>query len=148
MFKILAVSLVALTFSAFAQETVCYKAKAQVPAEVPAVLCLESIYEGTQVNVINVDSKNQTLPFNLTVTDIRRHNEERYKFSAEYEYVNFEDRGQHCGEAREVKLVISGRNDYGKIDPKALEVVVENNVNRDPCNLATYYKTIKYEIVK
>lgn len=148
MFKIFAVSLVALTFSAFAQETVCYKATAKVPSEVPSVLCFESIYEGAQGNVLNVDSKSQTLPHSLEVTSFRRHNEDKYSFTAEFTYVNFEDRSSYCGYSRGVKLVVSGQSEITNIDPKALSISVEVQVNKDPCNLATYETKIPYVLVK
>lgn len=148
MFKIFAVSLVALTFSAFARETVCYKAILKVPSEVPSVLCLESVYESGHAGTINVDSYNQSVPFILDVTDFRRHNEDRYKFTAEHTYVEFQDQATYCASARGVKLVVSGESTAAVINPKALTISVEVEENKDPCNLATYETKIPYVLVK
>lgn len=148
MFKIFAASLIALSFSAFASETTCFKATGKVPAEVPATLCLEAIYEAGQPGFLNVDSRNQTIPYTLTVTDFRRHNEDKYKFQAEYVYVDMEDRSWHCADAREVKLVISGSSESATINPKTLTVKVEETESRDVCHDYGRTTEYKYELVK
>lgn len=149
MFKIFAASLIALSFSAFAQETTyCFKATARVPRPAPQVVCLESIYNGYEHGIFRIDSKNHSLPQKIDVLEIRKHNEDRFKFTAESLLLDWNERPNHCGDALELIWKFAGESQNEFIDPKTLKISLDMRESNDPCHFEGYESTVVYELVK
>jgi hypothetical protein len=122
--------------------TVCYQATKRVPNAVPSVLCLDGIYESALQNVLQIESRDGSMPESIKVTRLSRHNEDRTSFSAEALLVN--DWQYSCGYGLKAYLKIDGESETGFIRADRLNVSVGVMESNDVCHFEPPYEMIPY----
>jgi hypothetical protein len=125
------------------EHTVCYQATKRVPKAIPSVFCLDGIYESALQDVLQIDSRDGSLPRSVKITRLSRHNEDRYSFSAEATLAN--DWKYYCGHGLKADLNIEGYSETGFIRADDLRISVSVMESKDVCHFEPPYETIFYE---
>lgn len=137
-------SIPALSFSA--TRSACYVADTAVPAQIESILCLEDISESVKTNILDVKSSDGSFPAEMTVTSLSRHNEERYVFTIEG--LIHDEWNSGCSDGVSANAIIKGRNNYGVVDVRALDITVEITTTNDTCHSQGSTETVHYTLVK
>lgn len=124
----------------------CYKADTAVPSQIESVLCLENITESIKANTLEVISADGSFPAELTITSFSRHNEERYAFTIEG--LIHDEWNSGCSDGVSANAIIKGKNNYGVVDVKALDISVEITTTNDTCHSQGWAETVHYSLVK
>lgn len=141
-----AASLLAMPLIASASEsTVCYQATKRVPKAVPSILCLDGIHESALQNVLQIDSRDGSMPESTKITRLSRQNEDRYSFSAEASLVD--DWQSYCGHGLKAYLNIEGESETGSIRADRLNVSVSVMESNDVCHFEPPYEMIPYVMI-
>jgi hypothetical protein len=117
-----------------------------VPAEVPAKLCLESISESNTLGKLKVVSGDINMPEELNIVSLSRHNEDRLNFVAEA--MISEDEGQVCSYATRTDIQVIGEVQTGSINPKALTITVTVASTNDTCHTPMQEESYTYSYIK
>lgn len=136
--------LFAMPVIAFGQT--CFEAVTDVSGYIPRIICLESLSETTNADVLALVSTDATLPKTLNVSSVIRHTEERAKFKAEA--VMFDIVDGVCGAGFLSSLHISGEINYGQINTQGLTVSIVAESTRDVCHSHPDVETFQYKLVK
>jgi hypothetical protein len=138
-----ATTLLALpAFASASESTVCYQATKRVPKTVPSVMCLDGIYESALQGVLQIDSRDGSLPESVKITHLSRHREDRYNFTAETSLVDKWD--STCGYGIKAYLQIQGEAETGFIRADRLNLSVSIMESKDVCHFEPPYETIPY----
>lgn len=124
----------------------CYETTSVTNANIPSVLCLESIQETSTENVLFVTSADRSFPSALKIIETSRHNEDRLNFVATAVIANIWNTG--CEDGFLATLKVKSEIAYGGINPAYLEVSVETETTNDTCHSRTQLDVIKYQMVK
>lgn len=135
--------------------TTCFKTNSPIVRYLPnkyylpATICLEDIAESNAVNALSIESADGSLPKQVTVTELSRHNEDRYAFVAEKALVDIDySANGACGEIEKAVLRIEGQSNYNKIAASDLKISLEVVAIRDTCHSPEITRSATYELVK
>jgi hypothetical protein len=146
-FLSLAVVLISLPVMSFAAtRSACYKADKAVPNEIESILCLENISDSVKADIFSVISSDGSFPAEMNVTSITRHNEERFAFTIEG--LIHDEWNSGCSDGVSANAIIKGKDDYGFVDVRALDITVEITTTNDTCHSEGTTETVHYTLVK